>query len=165
MKAFAILVLVFAQPFLASAGFTSLKELSSHLFTNGPIVWQLQTNDLPKQFWNYQRHLPRIFSATVITNAIVLGSLQSKGFTGVLGTAFGEEGNADNFPPTAILRKSRQKYHSLTSYPDNGPATLYIGAKTLKTQFAIKLQQPNFYYVEWNQSVPSTFGQKTSKWE
>jgi hypothetical protein len=80
MKAFAILVLVFVQPLLASAGFPTVEELSSHLFTNGPIVWRLQTNDLPKQIWIYQRHLPRIFSASVITNAIVLGSLQSEGY-------------------------------------------------------------------------------------
>jgi hypothetical protein len=80
MKAFAILVLVFVVSLSASSGFPTVKELSSHLFTNAPIVWQLQTNHLPKQFWIYQRHLPRIFSATVITNAIVLGSLQSKGY-------------------------------------------------------------------------------------
>jgi hypothetical protein len=80
MKAFAILVLVFVQPLLASAGFPTWQELSSHLFTNGPIVWQASTSHLPKQFWIYQRQLPRIFSATIISNAIVLGSLQSKGF-------------------------------------------------------------------------------------
>jgi hypothetical protein len=80
MKAFAILVLVFVVSLSTSAGFPTVEELSSHLFTNGPIAWQLQTNDLPKRFWIYQRHLPHIFSATAITNAIVLGSLQSKGF-------------------------------------------------------------------------------------
>ena len=73
------LVLVMSS-FSLSAGVPTLEELSSHLFTNGPIVWQAPINDLPKQFWIYQRDLPHIFSATVITNAIVLGSLQSKGF-------------------------------------------------------------------------------------
>jgi hypothetical protein len=80
MKAFAILALVFVQSLSASAGVPTLEELSSHLFTNAPIVWQAPTNHLPKHIWVYQRHLPRIFSATVISNAIVLGSLQSKGF-------------------------------------------------------------------------------------
>jgi hypothetical protein len=56
------------------------QELSARLFTNGPIVWQAPTDKLPKSFWIYQRKLPRIFSATVITNAVVLGSLQSRGF-------------------------------------------------------------------------------------
>jgi hypothetical protein len=80
MKGFAVLVLVFFQSLLASAGFPTIEELSSHLFTNCPIVWQLQTNDLPKQFWIYQRHLPHIFSPQVITNAIVFASFQNKGY-------------------------------------------------------------------------------------
>jgi hypothetical protein len=57
-----------------------LQELSSNLFTNAVIVWQAPTNNLPKSLWVYQRALPHVFSATVISNAIVLGSLQSKGF-------------------------------------------------------------------------------------
>jgi hypothetical protein len=80
VKVLIILVLALVQPFLVSAGVSTLEELSSHFFTNGPIIWQASTNHLPKQFWIYQRHLPRIFPATVITNAIVLGSLESKGF-------------------------------------------------------------------------------------
>jgi hypothetical protein len=80
MKAFAILVVVFVQSLRASANPPTWEELSAHLFTNGPIVWQVSTNHLPKHFWIYQRHLPRIFSSTIITNAIVLASLESKGF-------------------------------------------------------------------------------------
>lgn len=80
MKAIAILVLLFLQSRWASAGVPTLEELSSHLFTNGPIVWQAPISDLPKQFWIYERDLPHIFSAAVITNAIVLASLQNKGF-------------------------------------------------------------------------------------
>jgi hypothetical protein len=80
VKVLIILVLAFVEPLLVSAGVPTLEEISSHFFTNGPIIWQAPTNHLPKQFWIYQRDLPRIFSATVITNAIVLGSLQSKGF-------------------------------------------------------------------------------------
>jgi hypothetical protein len=56
------------------------EELSSRLFTNSIIVWQAPTNHLPESFWIYKRNLPDIFSATIISNAIVLGSLQSKGF-------------------------------------------------------------------------------------
>jgi hypothetical protein len=56
------------------------EELSSRLFTNAAIIWQAPTDKLPKRFWIYQRDLPRIFPATVISNAIVLGSLQGKGF-------------------------------------------------------------------------------------
>jgi hypothetical protein len=58
----------------------SVEGLTSHLFTNAVIVWQTPMNNLPKSLWIYQRTLPRIFSETIISNAIVLGSLQSKGF-------------------------------------------------------------------------------------
>jgi hypothetical protein len=58
----------------------SWQELSANLFKNAPIVWQASTNTLPKNLWIYRRLLPHIFPATVISNAVVLGSLQGKGF-------------------------------------------------------------------------------------
>lgn len=45
-----------------------------------PIVWQVETNRLPNSFWIYKRLPPHPFSKTVISNAVVLASLQSKGF-------------------------------------------------------------------------------------
>jgi len=72
--------MILATAFSSLADVPTLSELSSHLFTNAPVVWQAPTNNLRKSFWVYQRMLPRVFSATVISNAIVLGSLQSKGF-------------------------------------------------------------------------------------
>jgi len=80
MKVFAILTLGLATAFSTSSAAPTMAELSSHLFTNASVVWQAPTNHLPKGFWIYQRLLPRVFSATVISNAIVFGSLQSKGF-------------------------------------------------------------------------------------
>lgn len=80
MKSLAILAVILATAFPASAGPPTWQELASRLFTNVPIVWQAPTDKLPKSFWIYERELPRIFPATVISNAIVLGSLQSKGF-------------------------------------------------------------------------------------
>jgi hypothetical protein len=64
----------------SSAAPATLEELNSHLFTDASIVWEANADKLPKSFWVYQRQLPRVFSATVISNAIVLGSLQDKGF-------------------------------------------------------------------------------------
>ncbi len=80
VKGRAILTVILATAFPVFADFPTLEELNSHLFTNAVIVWQAPTNRLPRSFWIYQRTLPRIFSETVISNAIVLGSLQSKGF-------------------------------------------------------------------------------------
>ena len=45
-----------------------------------PIVWQAPTHNLPKSFRIYRRLPPRPFLATVISNAIVLASLQDRGF-------------------------------------------------------------------------------------
>jgi hypothetical protein len=82
VNAFAILTVgvisVTASSASAEAG--ALAEIYSHMFTNAVIVWQAPTNHLPNFFWIYQRLLPRVFPETVISNAIVLGSLQSKGF-------------------------------------------------------------------------------------
>jgi hypothetical protein len=80
VKTLAILTVTLVTAFSSSAERPSLKELNSHLFTNAVIVWQAPTDRLPKSFWVYQRLLPRVFPETVISNAIVLGSLQSKGF-------------------------------------------------------------------------------------
>jgi len=80
MKLLAILGLAFGMTIPPSAKAGSVEELWSHLFTNGPIVWHAPTEHLPTSFWIYKRDLPRIFPAWVITNGIVLGSLQSKGF-------------------------------------------------------------------------------------
>ncbi len=80
MKVFAFFAAFLATTFSAFADVPTLAELSSHLFANATIVWQAPTNNLPKSFWVYQRLLPRVFSETIISNGIVLGSLQSKGF-------------------------------------------------------------------------------------
>jgi hypothetical protein len=80
VKTPAILTIILASVFSAFADFPTVEGLTSHLFTNAVIVWRAPTNDSPPSFWIYQRTLPRIFSETVISNAIVLGSLQSKGF-------------------------------------------------------------------------------------
>jgi hypothetical protein len=58
----------------------SWQELSSNLFINAEIVWQVPTNALPKNLWVYHRLMPHVFPATVISNAVVLGSLQKRGF-------------------------------------------------------------------------------------
>lgn len=79
MKLFATLAM-FLTAALATVNAQSWQELSSRLFTNAVIVWQAPTNGLPKRMWVYHRLLPHVFPATVISNAIVLGSLQDKGF-------------------------------------------------------------------------------------
>ena len=79
MKIFVFLATSLAAIFSSPAASPTWQELSSHLFTNGPIIWEAPINNLPKSFWVYQKLLPRVFTATVISNAIVLASYQNRG--------------------------------------------------------------------------------------
>jgi hypothetical protein len=77
MKAFApILAIIFS---FRAAAFTSLEDISPHFSTNAQIIWQAPTNHLPKSFWIYKK-LPRVFSATTISNAMILATFQNKRF-------------------------------------------------------------------------------------
>jgi hypothetical protein len=80
VKCFAIIAVVLMPLFSATADSSSWQELSAQLFTNTAIVWQANTSQLPANLWIYHRRLPHIFSATIISNAVVLGSLQNRGF-------------------------------------------------------------------------------------
>ena len=78
MKLFANLAVLLTAT-VATVNAQSWQELSSGLFTNAEIVWRVPTNALPKNLWVYHRLLPHVFPATVISNAVVLGSLQKRG--------------------------------------------------------------------------------------
>ena len=81
MKAFALLATILAMTFSSFADFTNSPEnFSPHFSTNTQIIWQAPTNHLPESFWIYKRLPPRPFLASVISNAVVLASLQDKGF-------------------------------------------------------------------------------------
>ena len=81
MKAFAFFTAIFATVFSSFADSTnSLESFSLHFPTNTEILWQAPTNHLPKIFWIYKRLPPRPFLASVISNAVILASLQDKGF-------------------------------------------------------------------------------------
>jgi hypothetical protein len=75
MKAFALSVVLFAAFFSLFAD--NLARFSPD-FSNTKILWQVPTNSLPESFWIYQRLPPHPFSATIISNAMVLSSLQDK---------------------------------------------------------------------------------------
>jgi hypothetical protein len=79
MKAFAFLMAILATAFSSLAAVITLEDISPHLSTNAQIIWQAPTNHLPKSFWIYRKS-PQLFSATTISNAIILASFQAKGF-------------------------------------------------------------------------------------
>jgi hypothetical protein len=81
MKAFAFFTAILATAFSSFASSTnSLENFSTHFSTNTEILWQAPTDRLPKSLWIYKRLPVRPFSASVISNAVMLASLESKGF-------------------------------------------------------------------------------------
>ena len=59
-------------------GVSALEDFSPHFSTNMPIIWQAPTQNLPKSFWIYKRLPPHPFSLAVISNAVILASLEHK---------------------------------------------------------------------------------------
>jgi hypothetical protein len=81
MKAFALLTAILAMAFSSFADFTNSPEnFSPHFSTNTEIFWKAPANGLPKSFWIYNRLPSRPFLASVISNAVILASLQDRGF-------------------------------------------------------------------------------------
>ncbi len=81
MRAFALIAAISATALSSFADVTdSLENFSPHFTTNTQIIWQAPTNHVPKSFWIYKRLTPRPFSVSVISNAVILASLQDKGF-------------------------------------------------------------------------------------
>jgi hypothetical protein len=78
VKTFTSFVLTQALVISSFAAAPTLEDLSPHLSTNAQIIWKAPTNNLPKSFCIYKK-LPRVFSAAVISNALMLASFQSKG--------------------------------------------------------------------------------------
>jgi hypothetical protein len=79
MKALPLLYLILAGSLSLSAAPSELERFSPHLSSKTQIIWNASTNQLPTSFWVYRRQGPRIFSASVISNAMALGSVQSRG--------------------------------------------------------------------------------------
>jgi len=79
MKAFTFPILILAAVFSSHAAPITLEDISPHLSTNAQIIWQAPTNNLPQSFWIYKKS-PQLFSATTISNAIILASFQDEGF-------------------------------------------------------------------------------------
>ena len=78
VKAFAFITVILATAYSSLADSTNyLENFSPHFSTNTEILWQA-TNRLPESFWIYKRLPTRPFLASVISNAVVLASMQDK---------------------------------------------------------------------------------------
>jgi hypothetical protein len=57
----------------------SWQDASASAFTNAKIIWQVPSNSLPQKLWVYRRLLPQVFSGSILSNAVVLASLEKRG--------------------------------------------------------------------------------------
>jgi hypothetical protein len=80
MKTFAFLAAVFATAFSLQAATPRLEDFCPHFSTNMPVVWQAPTALLPASLWRYKMLVPRPFKAEVLSNAVMLASLENRGF-------------------------------------------------------------------------------------
>jgi hypothetical protein len=81
MKNLVLLAFILAAGLSASGETTnSTENFSPHFSTNTKILWQAPTNQLPENIWIYRRLPPQPFLASVISNAVVLASLQEREF-------------------------------------------------------------------------------------
>jgi len=79
MRSLAILAVVSATALSSPADTFSFEKVCLQLSADAPIVWKAPTNSLAERLWIYKR-LPRVFSGRVISNAVVLASLETFGF-------------------------------------------------------------------------------------
>jgi hypothetical protein len=83
MKIFAVLAAVFATAYchvVDTSRLSAPEKYSPQIPKKTPILWAALTNSPPKELWIYRRVGPQIFSAPVISNAMILASLQGRGF-------------------------------------------------------------------------------------
>lgn len=103
----------------------SWQYVSANAFTNAQIVWQIPSNALPKTLWVYHRILPHVFPADVLSNAVVLASLQSRGFPSSTTNDFRIlQQEPENWPgPISILFEIRPADACLYYLPGGGPVS------------------------------------------
>jgi hypothetical protein len=130
-------------------------KFSPAFSTNTEILWQASTNNLPKALWIYQRLPPKPFPATVISNAIVLASLQGKGFPKPsTNDFFIWEDKGPNYPgPIGDIFSITPKSGTISYWlPNAGTNTADIyadklsvqRARTYATQLGVDLTQVDF---------------------
>ena len=73
--------------------------------------------------------------------------------------AISQTGGGDSLTVQEIARQSQKTYAALSSYSDTGTVVTEGGGAATKTTFAIHLQRPNLYRVDWT----STGGFYTSR--
>jgi RNA polymerase sigma factor (sigma-70 family) len=71
---------------------------------------------------------------------------------------------SDDLPSSEIFKRAQEKYASLTNYSDEGKTVATLNGMTLTTTFTIRLARPNFYRIDWEQPVHSSYTNKGVVW-
>jgi len=104
---------------------------------------------LVKQTMNTLTWIKFKFTAAVVSAVLLAG--------GVATVAISQTGDHQPVPGDAtareILQKSQTAYAALTSYRDRGQVVSQIAGQTISNTFNIRLQRPNLYRVEWQQTT------------
>lgn len=72
--------------------------------------------------------------------------------SGVVIVAISQISTDDILAATEIAKKSQAAYAALSSYSDEGTVVTTGGGPSTMTTFNIRLQRPNLYRVDWNES-------------
>ena len=78
---------------------------------------------------------------------------------GAVTVVVSQTGGGDNLTAQVIAGKSRAAYAALSSYSDSGTVVSEIAGQNVTTTFNTRLQRPNLYRIDWDQTV----GPYTSK--
>ena len=63
----------------------------------------------------------------------------------------------DNLSPGQIFKKAQENYASLSSYSDEWKIVATMNDTTTTTTFTIRLARTNFYQIEWEQTIESSY--------
>jgi hypothetical protein len=77
-NALAIFLTILLVPICGRAAAGGLEEFAPHFSPNTKIIWKAPSHSLPAKMWVYKKQVT-FFPQAVISNAIILGSLQGKG--------------------------------------------------------------------------------------
>ena len=87
-----------------------------------------------------------------LASGIVAGILLAGGAATV---ALSQASSGGALTTGEIFKKSQAAYAALTSYSDDGKSVATLNGTTITHTFSIKLGRPDFYRIEWQQSIAS----------
>jgi len=76
---------------------------------------------------------------------------------GATTVALSKDTAGDDLSSSQIFQKAQANYASLTSYSDEGRIVATMNTTTITTSFTTRLARPNYYRIEWEQTIESFY--------